>query len=157
MQEQLKDRSKCMFIRSLLRRRGIAVLFIYHGNKPGGQRGTSRREDILDTVIQLKRPNHYKTEEGSVFEVHFDKARGIHGDAAKPFLAKMEEDENGILIWSHQTLEATNYEKVVKMLMDDMEVKDIADELGISKSAVYVHRKNAKESGDLTFFNHSTS
>ena len=132
-------------------------MFIHHGNKSGGQRGTSRREDILDTVIQLKRPNDYKTDEGSVFEVHFDKARGIHGDAAKPFLARMEEDENGILKWSHQTLEATNYEKVVKMLMDDMEVKDIADELGISKTAVYVHRKNAKESGDLNFFNHSTS
>ena len=41
--------------------------------------------------------------------------------------------------------------------MDDMEVKDIADELGISKSAVYVHRKNANKSGDLNFFNHSTS
>ena len=54
-----------------LRRRGIAVLFIHHGNKSGGQRGTSRREDILDTVIQLKRPNDYKTDEGSVFEVHF--------------------------------------------------------------------------------------
>ena len=140
-----------------LRRRGIAVLFIHHGNKSGGQRGTSRREDILDTVIQLKRPNDYKTDEGSVFEVHFDKARGIHGDAAKPFLARMEEDENGILKWSHQTLEATNYEKVVNMLMDDMEVKDIAEELGISKTAVYAHRKNAKEGGDINFFNHSTS
>ena len=136
---------------------GWTFLFIYHCNKSGGQRGTSRREAILDTVIQLKRPNDYKTEEGSVFEVHFDKARGIHGDAAKPFLARMEEDENGILKWSHQTLEATNYEKVVKMLMDDMEVKDIAEELGISKTAVYVHRKNAKEGGDINFFNHSTS
>ena len=57
----------------------------------------------------------------------------------------------------HQTLEATNYEKVVNMLIDDMEVKDIAEELGISKTAVYAHRKNAKEGGDINFFNHSTS
>ena len=38
-----------------------------------------------------------------------------------------------------------------------MEVKDIAEELGISQSAVYAHRKNAKEGGDLPIFNHSTS
>ena len=47
--------------------------------------------------------------------------------------------------------------KKVTMLMDDMEVKDIAEELGISKTAVYAHRKNAKEGGDINFFNHSTS
>ena len=37
-----------------LRRRGIAVLFIHHGNKSGGKEEPVG-EDILDTVIQLKR------------------------------------------------------------------------------------------------------
>ena len=49
-----------------------------------------------------------------------------------PLITKSE-DENGILKWSHQTLEATNYEKVVKMLMDDMEVKDIAEDWEFQK------------------------
>ena len=34
-----------------LRRRGIAVLLVHHAGKGGAQRGTSRREDILDTVL----------------------------------------------------------------------------------------------------------
>jgi hypothetical protein len=43
-----------------LRRRGIAVLLMHHSGKSGGQRGTSRREDVLDTVIGLRRPEDYE-------------------------------------------------------------------------------------------------
>ena len=31
-----------------LRRRGVAVLLVHHAGKSGAQRGTSRREDVLD-------------------------------------------------------------------------------------------------------------
>ncbi len=41
------------------------------------QRGTSRREDVLDTVIQLKRPKDYEPEDGGRFEVHFTKHCGF--------------------------------------------------------------------------------
>ena len=37
-----------------LRRRGIAVLLVHHAGTNGRQRGTSRREDALDTVIALR-------------------------------------------------------------------------------------------------------
>ena len=40
----------------LERRRGMAVLLIHHAGKSGDQRGTSAREDIMDTVISLRRP-----------------------------------------------------------------------------------------------------
>jgi len=39
-----------------LRRQGIAVLLVNHAGTNGRQRGTSRREDALDTVIALRRP-----------------------------------------------------------------------------------------------------
>jgi putative DNA primase/helicase len=39
-----------------LRRRGISVLIVHHAGKGGTQRGTSRREDVLDTSILLCRP-----------------------------------------------------------------------------------------------------
>src|SRR5262249_20731690 len=42
-----------------LRRRGISVLIIHHAGKGGEQRGTSRREDVLDTSISLRRPADY--------------------------------------------------------------------------------------------------
>ena len=34
-----------------LRRQGVAVLLVHHAGTNGRQRGTSRREDALDTVI----------------------------------------------------------------------------------------------------------
>ncbi|MCD6040114.1 MAG: hypothetical protein K0S27_1514 [Gammaproteobacteria bacterium] len=58
-----------------MRASGKSVLFIHHADKGGNQRGTSRREDILDTVIVLKRPENYKAKDGAVFEIHFEKAR----------------------------------------------------------------------------------
>jgi putative DNA primase/helicase len=42
------------------RRQGRTVLFMHHAGKGGQQRGTSRREDVLDTVIALRRPGDVK-------------------------------------------------------------------------------------------------
>jgi len=49
-----------------LRQRGISVLFLHHAGKSGAQRGTSRREDLLDTVIALKHPSDYCPTEACV-------------------------------------------------------------------------------------------
>ena len=73
-----------------LRRRGISVLFIHHAGKGGAQRGTSKREDVLDTVIVLRHPEDYSPADGARFEVHLEKARGALGDQAKPFEARLE-------------------------------------------------------------------
>ena len=54
-------------------------LSVHHANKNGMQRGTSKREDVLDTVIVLKRPADYTPEHGARFEVHFEKSRGFFG------------------------------------------------------------------------------
>src|SRR5690606_33941813 len=42
-----------------LRKRGIAVVFIHHANKEGKQRGSHKKEDVMDIVIQLKRPDDF--------------------------------------------------------------------------------------------------
>lgn len=41
------------------RRAGRSVVFVHHAGKGGAQRGTSRREDVLDSVIALRRPQDY--------------------------------------------------------------------------------------------------
>jgi RecA-family ATPase len=50
-----------------LRRMGTAVLLIHHAGLNGRQRGTSRREDALDTVIALRRPIRRSKAVGSKF------------------------------------------------------------------------------------------
>ena len=74
-----------------LRREGKSVLFIHHAGKSGGQRGTSKKEDILNTVIALRRPPDYEASQGARFEVHYEKARGFYGNDAEPFEAWLKD------------------------------------------------------------------
>jgi hypothetical protein len=67
---------------------GRSVLVVHHDGNGGGQRGTSRKEDTLDTVISLSRPPGYVATEGARFEVRFTKSRGFWGEEAEPFEAK---------------------------------------------------------------------
>ncbi|MBS0518546.1 MAG: AAA family ATPase, partial [Proteobacteria bacterium] len=79
-----------------LRRRGMAVLLVHHAGKDGTQRGTSRREDVLDLVLALRRPADYAPDQGARFELHFEKARGLHGEAVAPFEARLVTDGTGL-------------------------------------------------------------
>jgi len=130
-----------------MRAAGKSVLFIHHSGKGGGQRGTSRREDILDTVINLRHTKDYRHEDGAVFEVHFEKARGIYGDDVEPFTAQLSTDEHGVQCWTTQSLEESTYKKVIALQEEGSSQKDIADELGKNKSTVSRHLKQAKKEG----------
>lgn len=85
-----------------MRASGKSVLFIHHAGKGGAQRGTSKREDILDTVISLKRPDNYRPKDGAVFEMHFEKARGFLGAEADAFQAQLVTHANGAQQWIHK-------------------------------------------------------
>jgi hypothetical protein len=69
------------FIR--LRHRGITVIFGHHSGKGGLQRGTSGREDALDTVIALSSPPGYQAKDGCHFYWRFTKARSLKGEAVE--------------------------------------------------------------------------
>src|SRR5207247_1434784 len=73
-----------------LRREGISVILIGHDGKGGTQRGTSKKEDVLDVVIQLKQPSDYQVEQGARFEVRIEKSRGFCGNDAAMFEAQLE-------------------------------------------------------------------
>ena len=60
-----------------MRRRGVAVVLVHHAGKGGDQRGTSGREDMLDSVIRLDRP-HGASNEGAKFIVRFTKCRNAY-------------------------------------------------------------------------------
>jgi putative DNA primase/helicase len=133
-----------------LRSRGISVLFIHHAGKGGQQRGTSRKEDVLDTVINLKRPADYRPDQGARFEVHFEKSRGIYGDDVKAFEAMLTAGQDGRQIWTTQDLEESLTERVAAALNDDIPQHEIAEMLGVSKGTVSKHKSKAQSLGLLT-------
>jgi len=115
------------------RRLGRSVLFVHHGGKSGRQRGTSRKEDVLDTVIALRRPPGYRADQGARFEVHFEKARGFRGQDAEPFEASLATDE-----WTIRSVMAEdNVETMSGMHQDGLPLREIAKRIGLSKSTVH--------------------
>ena len=121
-----------------LRRLGKGVILVHHAGKAGQQRGTSRREDALDTVIALRRPGEYVPTQGACFECHIEKARGLAaGPAAAPFSASLIETPDGGLTWSWADLAAAQRERAVELLAAGMSIRDVGEETGLSRSVVH--------------------
>jgi putative DNA primase/helicase len=123
-----------------LRRRGISSLIDHHAGKNGAQRGTSKREDVLDTVLTLKHPTDYTPEQGARFEVHFEKARNVYGAQLEPFEIQMQSDR-GAAVWLMRDIANVIESRARELFGDGMTVRDVADELKISKSAAHRLRK----------------
>jgi putative DNA primase/helicase len=119
-------------------------LFIHHSGKGGSQRGTSKREDILDTVISLRHTQDYEPSQGACFEVHFEKSRGIYGADVEPFEARLVDG-----IWTMKSIRRSSLEKVIRLTRDGYSQKEIADEIGKTKGYVSKLVRQAKEKGDL--------
>ena len=115
-----------------LRRQGKSVLFVHHAGKSGKQRGTSRKEDILNSVVALKHPPDYQASQGARFEVHYEKARGFCGADAEPFEAWLQNDQ-----WSVDDItQADDDEVLVALSKQGCSVREIAERTGRSKSTV---------------------
>jgi putative DNA primase/helicase len=119
-----------------LRRRGVAVLLIHHAGVNGRQRGTSRREDALDTVIALRRPADYLPEQGARFQVHLEKARALVGDGAMPFEAAVEpfttETGEAAIRWMAHDLKPSVFEQAAALFQAGRSVRQVKMLLGIS-------------------------
>ena len=119
-----------------LRRMGKSTLVIHHQGKNGTQRGTSAKEDCVDTVLSLCRPKDYRPDQGARFEVHYTKCRHVSGKDAMPFEARLSRNEDGRLTWITRTIENAELEQVRRLLDEKYSIRDIAEEMGLSKSKV---------------------
>jgi hypothetical protein len=89
---------------------------------------TSRREDALDTVIALRRPEDYSPEEGARFEIHFEKLRNrVDGNAAVPFEARIESGNGGDGIrWLSADLMPPRLKQAASLFSDGRPVRQVA-------------------------------
>ncbi|MBW2707853.1 MAG: AAA family ATPase [Deltaproteobacteria bacterium] len=130
-----------------MRRRGVAVLLVHHAGKGGDQRGTSGREDLLDTVISLEKV-HGGKDSGAKFIVKFTKCRGAYGSDVEPFEAALDLDSPEL--WTWKPVDESTYERMLDMARDGVDsVTDMAEELGVSKGLISRLKKKAQEAGDL--------
>jgi putative DNA primase/helicase len=128
---------------------GRSVLFIHHSGKNGEQRGNSKKEDVLDMVLKLKRPIDYEPSQGACFEVIFEKARHLVGDDTTSFEASLTSDASGKQFWVFKDVLETTFERVIELANEGLSQREIADELEINKSTVSRHMRKAREEGKL--------
>jgi putative DNA primase/helicase len=130
-----------------LRRQGVSVLMVHHAGVNGRQRGTSRREDALDTVIALRRPEDYSPEEGARFEVHFEKLRHrAEGIGGLPFEASIQDKGLDAIRWRHRDLKPRLLNQAAELFSEGLTVREVAATLRISKSEA--GRLRIRASGD---------
>jgi RecA-family ATPase len=127
---------------------GKSILFIHHAGKGGHQRGTSKREDILDTVIALKRPDDYNAKDGAIFQVCFEKARCFMGEDADSFEAQLiiKDDKHE---WQIRSITGSTYEQVINMAKQGFKQKEIAEKMNLDKSGVSRYIKTAHQEGRI--------
>jgi putative DNA primase/helicase len=117
------------------RRQNKSVLLIHHAGKNGGQRGTSKKEDVLDTVIGLRRPPDYQADQGARFEIHFEKARGFYGPDAESFGARLIGEQ-----WVESPIKSGDDLETLRTLKaSGMSIREISDRTGVPRTTV--HRK----------------
>ena len=115
------------------RANGRAVLFVDHDGKAGNSfRGTSKKADVMDTVLHLKRPDDYDPTDGARFIVHTTKSRLV--PALPDFEARLEITDKGA-VWQFETVE-TRAVKAQHLKEAGLTVREIAKELGVSVGTV---------------------
>jgi putative DNA primase/helicase len=120
---------------------GKSVLLIHHAGKGGSQRGTSKKEDILDSVVSLKWPPDYVASQGARFEVRFTKSRGFFGDDAAPFEAQFSKGT-----WTVGDLvPGDSDEAIAAMKAGGASVREIAERTGVPKSTIARKLKGGTE------------
>lgn len=133
-----------------LRRQGKSILFVHHAGKGGQQRGTSKKEDILDAVICLKQPAGYRPEEGARFEVQFEKTRHFAGKDATSFEVRLHEQEDGLWLWEiSDTKVDPNVIQVAELSKQGRTIREIIEATGLTKSQVTTRQKTARDLGLL--------
>jgi AAA domain-containing protein len=129
------------------RRHRRAVLLVHHANKQGAMRGGTRRTDLLDLVIALRRPDAGPAG-GARFEVHFEKTRR-GATPLLPIRAALETDTADRAVWRWGPADGGRLERAVALLNRGLSARDAGEALGISRTSLFRLKAEARARGLL--------
>jgi HAMP domain-containing protein len=100
--------------------------------------GTASRHkaDVLETSFSPRQPRDYNTDQACASKCTIEKGPGLHGDHAGPFEAQLELTD-GKAAWIVKDVDDAVRIRVAALLAAGMSVREIAEEIGATKSAVH--------------------
>jgi putative DNA primase/helicase len=111
------------------------------------------QQPALDTVIALRRPEDYSSEQGARFEIHFEKLRNrADGAGSVPFEARLEScdvDGREGNRWRSSDLIAPILKRAAALFAEGLTVREVAASLRISKTKAGRLRVQALDEGLL--------
>lgn len=125
-----------------LKRQGKCVLVIDHAGKNGDNRGTSKKQDALESIIKLEQPEDYKSNEGARFLVIYTKSRCACGEDVETRLAQLCTGEvSGSFVWRMgdyispgDTKRAAERQQARELRAAGKSSREIAEIMGIGKT-----------------------
>lgn len=122
---------------------------VHHSNKAGDQRGSNKKEDVMDVIIHLSRPDDYiQGEDRTRLLIKLSKARHIFGEASQDLEAELD-TSGGVAVWSCKAAES-KYDKAIMMLKEaKLTQQEIAEDLKVNKATVTKWKKKAEAGGLL--------
>lgn len=130
-----------------IKQTGCAVVIVHHAGKGGQQRGTSAREDALDTVIAL-RPASKTAESGVDVDVIFEKSRHMAGVQTSAMNFKItSEPGSKHLKWEMGQAGNSKRNEAIKLLAQGLSYKAVAETIGVSKAMVGKYKQHAIDKG----------
>jgi len=137
-----------------LNQRGIWVIFLHHAGKSGEQRGDSEKEDMLDFVIKLRKPQSKQSGEQLRVELHVDKHRhkATNARMLMPFEIQLAKNQNtGDDEWLTRPAQRAQMEAAFEMFKDGMPAMIAAAEVGVSKATIYRYKQLFNENKNVEY------
>jgi putative DNA primase/helicase len=115
--------------------KGRTIVLIHHQGKNKTPRGTSKKEDVLDTVIALELVDDATSDTHSTFKLTFTKKREFYGNAAAALLLHLS-TASGTAQWRHERASDRQRDQAVALQQQGQTQKQIAKAIGVTQQRV---------------------
>jgi len=126
-------------------RAGRAIILIHHSGRLGHQRGTTRREDRMDTILALRPCEEREQGRGASFDLHLEKHRGRLPPGAFPLRAHLAPDG-----WHATPVAQDPATRVATLTGAGHSVRAIARQTGLSPTTVFRRQQQAARAGAVS-------
>ncbi|MDD1536090.1 MULTISPECIES: AAA family ATPase [unclassified Bradyrhizobium] len=117
------------------RGQGRSIIFVHHEGRNNKPRGTSKREDTLDTMIGLSPIPNVEGDDCTTIQLDFTKHRGFFGSEAAPRVLQLSTEAKRA-VWSFGKTPKTRRDQVFELRAEGLKPAEIARNLGISPGRV---------------------